>query len=181
MYLVDHTWQSIQLDQPCKDFDQVDVSSLSSINHLHLADENFYAEGVIMDGTPFDDSIFSDFGGRTGTGGHSIQVMLGLHGAHHTADLIPPGGHLHKLDSSDGSPPHHHHLQAQQHHQKELKELELAGMYAPLTQGQDVTTSTTSSATPTSTALQQNLQLGNSLKRKPDDSINSMTQGENFM
>lgn len=53
-----------------------------------------------MDGGPFDDPIFSDFGARTGTGVHSIQVMLGLHGNHHPhgAELMPPGGgHLHKL------------------------------------------------------------------------------------
>lgn len=139
-----------------------------------------------MDGTPFDDSIFSDFGGgRSGTGVHSIQVMLGLHGAHHPADLIPPGGHLHKLDSSDSSPTHHqnsHHLQqqqqVQQHQQKELKDLELAGMYAPMAQTQDVTTSTSTVVTPTSTSLQQNLQMANQLKRKPDDPINSMSQGE---
>lgn len=188
MYLVDNKWQSFLLDYSNRDYDYEEASSSSSsiVNNLHLADDNFYAEGFMMDGAPFDDPIFSDFGGRSGTGVHSIQVMLGLHGGHHTADLIPPGGHLHKLDSSDSSPPHHqtahHHLQQaaqqqQQQQQKELKELELAGMYAPMAQAQDVATSTTSSVTPTSTALQQNLQLGNALKRKPDDAINSMTQG----
>lgn len=130
---------------------------------------------LIMDGGPFDDPIFSDFGGRGGTGVHSIQVMLGLHVGHHGSDLMPTGGHLHKLDSSNSPPPHHqashHHLQQQQQQQqqKELKELELAGMYAPLPQTQDVTTSTSSAATPTSTTLQQGLQLGNPLKRKPED------------
>ncbi|KAK2587873.1 hypothetical protein KPH14_003970 [Odynerus spinipes] len=132
-----------------------------------------------MDGGPFDDPIFSDFGGRGGTGVHSIQVMLGLHGGHHGSDLMPTGGHLHKLDSSNSPPPHHqtahHHMQQQQQQQqKELKELELAGMYAPLPQTPDVTTSTTTTATPTSTSLQQGLQLGNSLKRKPDDPMNPL-------
>ncbi|XP_044581493.1 retinal homeobox protein Rx-B [Cotesia glomerata] len=146
-----------------------------------------------MDGAPFDDQLFSDFGGRTGSGVHSIQVMLGLHGTPHTADLIPPGGHLHKLDSSDGSPSHHqnpHHLQSiqqqqsqqqqqpqqqqQQQQQKELKDLELTGIYSPSTQTPDVTTSTTASPTSSSIALQQNLHLNNTLKRKSDDSINSI-------
>ncbi|XP_015110357.1 homeobox protein orthopedia isoform X2 [Diachasma alloeum] len=134
-----------------------------------------------MDGTPFDDPIFSDFGGRSGTGVHSIQVMLGLHGAHHANDLIPPGGHLHKLDSAEESPPHHqggHHLQAQGHQAKELKELELAGMYAPLAQG-DVSTSSSSSITTTSTGLQQSMQIGGSIKRKGEDNINSIAQGTN--
>lgn len=54
-----------------------------------------------MDGGPFDDPIFSDFGARGGTNVHSIQVMLGLHGNHHGNELIPPGGgHLHKLGKS---------------------------------------------------------------------------------
>ncbi|XP_033191348.1 homeobox domain-containing protein reversed polarity [Bombus vancouverensis nearcticus] len=131
-----------------------------------------------MDGGPFDDPIFSDFGGRGGSGVHSIQVMLGLHGGHHGGDLMPTGGHLHKLDSSNSPPPHHqtshHHLQQQQQQQKELKELELAGMYAPLPQTQDVTTSTSTAATPTSTTLQQGLQLGNPLKRKPEDPMNTL-------
>ncbi|XP_024937249.1 pituitary homeobox 1 [Cephus cinctus] len=137
-----------------------------------------------MEGGPFDDPIFSDFGGRGGTGVHSIQVMLGLHGGHHAGDLMPPGGHLHKLDSSNSPPPHHqathHHLQQQQQQQqKELKELELAGMYAPLPQAQDVTTSTSTPATPTSTTLQQGLQISNSLKRKPDDPMNALAPVSN--
>ncbi|XP_016843586.1 retinal homeobox protein Rx2 isoform X2 [Nasonia vitripennis] len=157
-----------------------------------------------MDGGPFDDPIFSDFGARGGTGVHSIQVMLGLHGAHHATggagtgaagpELMPPGGgHLHKLDSSGGSPPHHqpthhqlhqqqqHHQQQQQHHQqhqqqqKDLKELELAGMYAPMAQAQDVTTST-SAPQPNANVQQQQqqqqaIQMGNSLKRKNDDPL----------
>lgn len=55
-----------------------------------------------MDGGPFDDPIFSDFGARgTASGVHSIQVMLGLNGNHHGAELMPPGtGHLHKLGES---------------------------------------------------------------------------------
>ncbi|XP_015512338.2 retinal homeobox protein Rx-B [Neodiprion pinetum] len=134
-----------------------------------------------MEGGPFDDPLFSEFGAR-GAGGsvHSIQVMLGLHGGHHGGDLLPPGGPLHKLDSSNSPPTHHHpHVgvshQLHQQQQKELKELELAGMYAPqLAQAQEVTTSTSSSATPTSTNLQQGLQLNNSVKRKSDDSMNSM-------
>ncbi|XP_012057782.1 PREDICTED: myb-like protein Q [Atta cephalotes] len=140
-----------------------------------------------MDGAPaWDDPIFSDFGTRGGTtGGHSIQVMLSLQtgGGHHgSGDLMPTGGgQLHKLDSSNSPSPHHqaasqhqHHLQQQQQ-QKELKELELSGMYAPLPpQTQDVTTSTSTSVTPTSTSLQQGLQLGNALKRKPDDPINAL-------
>lgn len=135
-----------------------------------------------MDGGPFDDPIFSDFGGRGGSGVHSIQVMLGLHGGHHGSDLMPTGGHLHKLDSSNSPPPHHqtshHHLQQQQQQQqKELKELELVGMYAPLPQTQDVTTSTSTAATPTSTTLQQGLQLGNALKRKPEDPMNTLAPG----
>ncbi|XP_058801039.1 retinal homeobox protein Rx-like [Phymastichus coffea] len=147
-----------------------------------------------MDGGPFDDPIFSDFGVRGAASGvHSIHVMLGLNGNHHGAELVPPGsGHLHKLDSSGGSPPHHHHLQ-QQHHQqqqhqqqqqqqqqKELKELELAGMYAPMPQAQDVSaTSAAGQTSATSGALQQQqqqqqaLQLGNSMKRK-DDPINQL-------
>lgn len=137
-----------------------------------------------MDGAPsWDDPLFSDFGARSGTSGtHSIQVMLSLHGngGHHgSGDLLPTGGgQLHKLDSSNSPSPHHqasqhqHHLQQQQ---KELKELELSGMYAPLPpQTQDVTTSTSTSVTPTSTSLQQGLQLGNALKRKPDDPINAL-------
>lgn len=140
-----------------------------------------------MEGGPFDDPIFSEFGGRGGGGNvqHSIQVMLNLHGGHHGGELLPPGaGHLHKLDPSNSPPTHHHpHVavnhQLQQQQQKELKELELAGMYAPLSQAQEVTTSTSSSATPTSTTLQQGLQLNNSaVKRKPDDSMNSMTPGK---
>ena len=138
-----------------------------------------------MDGGPFDDPIFSDFGGRGGSGVHSIQVMLGLHGGHHGGDLIPPGGHLHKLDSSNSPPPPHHQVshhhiqqQQQQQQQKELKELELAGMYAQLPQAQDVTTSTSTSVTATSTTLQQGLQLGNSLKRKPEDPLGNLTPGE---
>ncbi|XP_011304117.1 homeobox protein OTX1 B isoform X2 [Fopius arisanus] len=106
--------------------------------------------------------------------------MLGLHGAHHASDLIPPGGHLHKLDAAEESPPHHqgHHLQGQGQQSKELKELELAGMYAPLAQG-DVTISTTSSITPTSTALHQTIQIGGGIKRKGDDNINSIVQVAN--
>lgn len=144
-----------------------------------------------MDGAPsWDDPIFSDFGARGGTtGAHSIQVMLSLHGSggHHAgSDLMPTGGgQLHKLDSSNSPSPHHqaasqhqHHLQQQQQ-QKELKELELSGMYAPLPpQTQDVTTSTSTSVTPTSTSLQQSLQLGNALKRKPDDPINALAPGK---
>lgn len=134
-----------------------------------------------MDAGPFDDPIFSDFGGRTSaTGVHSIQVMLGLHGAHHTGELMPPGGHLQKLDSSNSPPPshhqtsHHHLQQQQQQQQKELKELELAGMYAPMSQNQDVTTSSsTGPPTTTSAPLQQSLQLGNTLKRKSDDPMTS--------
>lgn len=137
-----------------------------------------------MDGPPFDDSIFSDFGARgcTGSGVHSIQVMLGLHSGHHGGDLMPTGGHIHKLDSPNNSSPHHQHHQLQQQ-QKELKELELSGMYAPMAQAQDVATSTTSgSVTPTSTTLQQSLQLSNALgKRKPDDPINTLAPGsDNF-
>lgn len=142
-----------------------------------------------MDGAPsWDDPIFSDFGSRATTGAH-IQVMLSLSGGHHGAggDLMPTGGgQLHKLDSSNSPSPHHqaasqhsHHLQQQQQQQKELKELELSGMYAPLPpQTQDVTTSTSTSVTPTSTSLQQSLQLGNALKRKPDDPINALTPGK---
>lgn len=144
-----------------------------------------------MDGAPsWDDPIFSDFGTRGGTtGAHSIQVMLSLHGGgghHGSGDLMPTsGGQLHKLDSSNSPSPHHqasqhqHHLQQQQQQQqKELKELELSGMYAPLPpQTQDVTTSTSTSVTPTSTSLQQGLQLGNALKRKPDDPINALAPG----
>ncbi|KAH0948247.1 hypothetical protein HN011_006080 [Eciton burchellii] len=137
-----------------------------------------------MDGAPsWDDSIFSDFGSRGTTGAH-IQVMLSLSGGHHGtgSDLMPTGaGQLHKLDSSNNPSSHHqatsqhsHHLQQQQQ-QKELKELELSAMYAPLPpQTQDVTTSTSTSVTPTSTSLQQSLQLGNALKRKPDDPINAL-------
>lgn len=150
-----------------------------------------------MDGAPsWDDPIFSDFGTRGGTtGAHSIQVMLSLHGGgghHGGSDLMPTGGgQLHKLDSSS-SPSHHqtasqhqHHLQQQQQQQqqqKELKELELSGMYAPLPpQTQDVTTSTSTSVTPTSTSLQQGLQLGNALKRKPDDPINALAPGNRYL
>ena len=136
-----------------------------------------------MDSGPFDDPIFSDFGGRSGSGVHSIQVMLGLHCGHHGGELMPSTGvQLHKLDSSN-SPPHHqtshHHIphQQQQQPQKELKELELAGMYAPLPPTQDVTTSTSTSVTATSTTLQQGLQLGSSLKRKTSDPMNQMTPG----
>ncbi|KAL6254379.1 hypothetical protein P5V15_014426 [Pogonomyrmex californicus] len=147
-----------------------------------------------MDGTPsWDDPIFSDFGARGGTtGAHSIQVMLSLHGGgghHGSGDLMPTGsGQLHKLDSSNSPSPHHqaasqhqHHLQQQQQQQqKELKELELSSMYAPLpSQTQDVTTSTSTSVTPTSTSLQQGLQLGNALKRKPDDPINALAPVSN--
>jgi len=140
-----------------------------------------------MDGAPsWDDSIFSDFGNRGTTGAH-IQVMLSLSGGHHGtgSDLMPTGaGQLHKLDSSNNPSSHHqatsqhsHHLQQQQQ-QKELKELELSAMYAPLPpQTQDVTTSTSTSVTPTSTSLQQSLQLGNALKRKPDDPINALAPG----
>ncbi|XP_014467356.1 PREDICTED: homeobox protein aristaless-like [Dinoponera quadriceps] len=129
-----------------------------------------------MDGAPFDDPLFSDFGARGGSGVHSIQVMLGLHSGHHGGDLMPSGGHIHKLDSPNSPSAHHQHHQLQQQQQKELKELELSGMYAPMAQAQDVTTSTTSgSVTPTSTTLQQGLQLGNALgKRKPDDPINAL-------
>lgn len=135
-----------------------------------------------MDGAPFDDPIFSDFGARGGSGVHSIQVMLGLHGGHHGGDLMPSGGHIHKLDSPNSPSAHHQHhqlQQQQQQQQKELKELELSGMYAPMAQAQDVTTSTTSgNVTPTSTTLQQGLQLGNALgKRKPDDPINALAPG----
>lgn len=140
-----------------------------------------------MDGAPsWDDPIFSDFGARGGTSGaHSIQVMLSLHGSHHgSGDLLPTGGgQLHKLDSSNSPSPHHQAASQHQHHlqQKELKELELSGMYAPLPpQTQDVTTSTSTSVTPTSTSLQQGLQLGNALKRKPDDPINALAPGKSL-
>lgn len=132
-----------------------------------------------MDAGPFDDQIFSEFGNRTGSGVHSIQVMLGLHSSHHGSDMIPTSGHLHKLDTSNSPPPHHsishHHLQQQ----KELKELELVGMYAPLSQTQDVTTSTSTTGTSTSTTLQQSLQLGNSHKRKSEESMGNLTLGKN--
>lgn len=140
-----------------------------------------------MDGGPFDDPIFSEFGARSGTGVHSIQVMLGLHGGHHAGDLMPTGGHLHKLDASNSPPSHHqsshHHLQQQQQQQqqKELKELELSGMYAPLPQTQDVTTSTSTTVTATSTTLQQNMQLSNTLKRKSDDPINALAPGNIYI
>ncbi|XP_043283972.1 retinal homeobox protein Rx-B isoform X2 [Venturia canescens] len=148
-----------------------------------------------MDGAPFDDPLFSDFGGRNANGVHSIQVMLGLHGSHHPGDIIAQAGsHLHKLDSSNSPPPSHHqnphHLlhqqqQQQQHHhhhhhhhhlQQQQKELELAGIYGPMSQNQDLANSSSSgtSAT-TSPNLQQNLQIDHSLKRKPDDPISSMT------
>lgn len=135
-----------------------------------------------MDGDPsWADPIFTDFGTRGGTtGAHSIQVMLSLHGngGHHgSGDLMPTGGQLHKLDSSNSPSPHHQHHLQQQQQQKELKELELSGMYATLPQTQDVTTSTSTSVTPTSTSLQQGLQLGNALKRKPDDPINALAPG----
>ncbi|XP_023287656.1 ALX homeobox protein 1 isoform X2 [Orussus abietinus] len=52
-------------------------------------------------------------------------------------------------------------------------------MYAPLPQAQDITTSTSSAATPTSTTLQQSLQLGNSMKRKQDDPMNSLAPVNN--
>lgn len=137
-----------------------------------------------MDGAPsWDDPIFSEFGARGGTSGaHSIQVMLSLHGSGHhgSSDLLPTGGgQLHKLDSSNSPSPHHQTASQHQHHlqQKELKELELSGMYPPLPpQTQDVTTSTSTSVTPTSTSLQQSLQLGNALKRK-DDPINALAPG----
>lgn len=163
MNLVDYSWQGTLLDY----------------NRDYLTEESAvdcYQE-FNMDGTPFDDPIFSDFGGRTGSGVHSIQVMLGLH-PHHGNELIPTGGHLHKLDSAEDSPPHHqgHHLQGQGHQSKELKELELAGMYAPLSQGQDVTTSSSSAITTSSTGMQQNLGLGG-MKRKVED-INSIAQGK---
>ncbi|KAL6434908.1 hypothetical protein ACFW04_005224 [Cataglyphis niger] len=141
-----------------------------------------------MDGTPsWDDPIFSEFGARGGTSGaHSIQVMLSLHGSGHhgSSDLLPTGGgQLHKLDSSNSPSPHHQAASQHQHHlqqqQKELKELELSGMYGPLPpQTQDVTTSTSTSVTPTSTSLQQGLQLGNALKRK-DDPINALAPVSN--
>lgn len=141
-----------------------------------------------MDGGPFDDPIFSDFGSRGGTGVHSIQVMLGLHGSHHGGDLIPPGGHLHKLDSSNSPPPHHqpahHHMhpqQQQQQHQKDLKDLELAGMYTPLPQAQDVSSSISAASTPTASSIQQGLPMGTPISRKTDDSANSRSSGECFL
>ncbi|XP_063993539.1 retinal homeobox protein Rx1 [Diachasmimorpha longicaudata] len=169
MNLVDYSWQSALADYP-RDITEEFI--------LEYCQRNIN----VMDGTPFDDPIFSDFGGRTGTGVHSIQVMLGLHGGHHANELIPPGGHLHKLDAAEDSPPHHqgHHLQGQPgqgHQAKELKELELAGMYAPLAQG-DVTTSSSSPISTTSSGL-QNMQIAGGIKRKGEDNINSIAQVTN--
>lgn len=132
-----------------------------------------------MDGGPFDDQIFSEFGNRTASGVHSIQVMLGLHSSHHGSDIMPTSGHLHKLDTSNSPPPHHQTSHQHLQQQKELKELELVGMYAPLSQTQDITTSTSTTGTSTSTTLQQSLQLGNSLKRKPEDPLGNLTSGKN--
>ncbi|XP_051157709.1 retinal homeobox protein Rx2-like [Leptopilina boulardi] len=132
-----------------------------------------------MDGGPFDDQIFSEFGNRTASGVHSIQVMLGLHSSHHGSDIMPTSGHLHKLDTSNSPPPHHQTSHQHLQQQKELKELELVGMYAPLSQTQDITTSTSTTGTSTSTTLQQSLQLGNSLKRKPEDPLGNLTSVNN--
>lgn len=90
-------------------------------------------------------------------------------------------------DTSGSSPPHHHHLQ--QHHQqqqqqhqqqqKELKELELASMYASMPQAQDVSASSAAGQTSAGSATlqqQQALQLANSMKRK-DDPLNQLAPG----
>ncbi|XP_014225286.1 homeobox protein orthopedia isoform X2 [Trichogramma pretiosum] len=156
-----------------------------------------------MDGAPFDDPIFSDFGARSGSGVHSIHVMLGLHGNHHhqhvANDLMPTAGaHLQKLGSADGSPPQHqsshHHLQQQQslsgpqHHQqsqqqqvKELKDLELSGMYVSMAQSQDVANQNSTGQAQQQQQQQQQLSIGtnSSLKRKDDQLGHQLTSGTN--
>lgn len=97
MNIVDYSWQSVLLDYPRNYLNSDIDSSFVENQQYNQVVDNFDAN-YIMDGTPFDDSIFSDFGSgvgvgvgtRSATGVHSIQVMLGLHGNHHPADLIPP-------------------------------------------------------------------------------------------
>ena len=115
------------------------------------------------DGT-YDDSMFSDFGGRTGVNG--IQVMLGLHGNYHGDDIMNTSGYLRKIDSSNSPPSqqrHQHHNNnnhdiQQQEGQRTIKEMGLDGIYSPLSQDQGVTTSST-------------LLMGSAFKRKSNDSM----------